>query len=174
MDADGGNPVNLTRESLSSEAFPQWSPDGSRIAYNSNLSGNQQIHIMNADGANRLQKTNEALMLSDARWSPDGGHILYAASRASRESIIVMDTVDFDPKVNLTLDLDSAATRSGRPTACIAFPGAPAAARSTMNAGNSGKINNQQPRGRRGAAVNADGSRILFLSNRDSDDDITR
>jgi uncharacterized protein (TIGR03437 family) len=180
MDADGNNKVNLTQQTPPvSDANPKWSPDGTLIAYNSNRDGNQQIYVMNADGTNRLRITNEAGILSDARWSPDGAFIAYTANRTGRSSIIVMDAVDFDPKVNLTLDLDSAGDPQWSPdglrTAFTSGAPPPNGNREiyVMNADGSGKINLTNNAADDEAPLwSPDGSRILFLSNRDGDDDI--
>lgn len=177
IDADGSNLLNLTKEEeFSSAAFPQWSPDGTRIAYNSNRSGTQQIYVMNADGTDRLQKTNEGVLLSDARWSPSGGHIAYAASRASRESIIVMDTVNFNPKENLTLDLDQATDPRWSPDGTrIAFTSRQFGDRDiyVMNADGSGKVNLTSGAGDDKLPVwSPDAMRILFGTRRDGNDEV--
>ena len=44
---------NITRHS--SDKFPSWSPDGSKIAFISNRDGSPQIYIMNADGTNQFK-----------------------------------------------------------------------------------------------------------------------
>ena len=54
VDLETDSVVNLTR----SEAFdgsPAWSPDGSKIAFESNRSGKYQIYIMDTEG-NILQQ----------------------------------------------------------------------------------------------------------------------
>jgi TolB protein len=57
---------------------PSWSPDGDRIAFCSNRSGDQEIFVMNVDGTQVRQLTN----LGDAyyvhpSWSPDGKRIAF-------------------------------------------------------------------------------------------------
>jgi Tol biopolymer transport system component len=60
-------------------ALPSWSPDGTKIAFESNVSGNYEIWIMDADGRHKTQITDEPrfqhLMPS---WSPDGTQIAYS------------------------------------------------------------------------------------------------
>jgi Tol biopolymer transport system component len=75
MNADGSGVTNLTNNSLSN-GRPVWSPDGSRIAFDS-YSGYNAIYVMNADGSGMKILTN---ILEDARhpiWSPDGSHIAF-------------------------------------------------------------------------------------------------
>ena len=77
MDADGGNPVNLTRHEAPDDR-PAWSPDGRRIAFESDRDGEvPHIFVMNADGSGVEQLTIEPQTpwaLSPA-WSPDGSSI---------------------------------------------------------------------------------------------------
>ena len=56
-------------------AFFSWSPDSSRIAYVSERNGQQNIRLVNADGTNDLQlseNTDSNLKLQCPLWSPDG------------------------------------------------------------------------------------------------------
>ena len=77
MDADGGNPVNLTRHEAYDSA-PAWSPDGRRIAFESERDGGvPHIFVMNADGSSVEQLTREprAPFAASPAWSPDGSSI---------------------------------------------------------------------------------------------------
>ena len=75
MNADGTNPINLTRSPLVDDEAPSWSPDGSKIAFFSELS----IHVMNADGTNLID-TSQYTYDEDHHlaWSPDGSKIAFA------------------------------------------------------------------------------------------------
>ncbi len=102
MDADGGNPQNLTN-SLHYDLSPSWSPDGKRIAFASDREKAPlyfDIYVMDTDGRN-LQKLIENR--KDDRypsWSPDGERIAFSARReghfenkfAITYEIYVMDT----------------------------------------------------------------------------------
>ena len=87
MNADGGNPQNLTNN-LSYDSSPSWSPDGKRIAFDSDREGrfNWEIYVMDADGRNLQRLTNnpDDDGHPDDRypsWSPDGAHIVFTARR---------------------------------------------------------------------------------------------
>ena len=82
--ADGspiaGPPVRLTDDPDSDNA-PNWSPDGSRIAFVSDRGGELEIWSMAADGTDLRNLTRtpgaaETLMLGGQAWGPDG-RILY-------------------------------------------------------------------------------------------------
>lgn len=57
---------------------PHLSPDGKKIAFESNRSGSRELWLADADGSNQLQLTNFAGPLtSNARWSPDGRELAF-------------------------------------------------------------------------------------------------
>jgi serine/threonine protein kinase len=67
--------------------FPVWSPDGSRLALQSDRDGNLGIFVQDAGGATAPEPLTTA-EAGDAHipesWSPDGKHLLYAVQRGSR------------------------------------------------------------------------------------------
>jgi Tol biopolymer transport system component len=57
MDADRSNQTRLTSNS-DTDSWPSWSPDGSKIAFDSDRDGNDEIYVMAADGSNQTRLTN--------------------------------------------------------------------------------------------------------------------
>lgn len=62
MDADGGNPTQITTNAFSDEQCPCWMPDGKHIVYASNQAvvdgkNNYDIWIINIDGVGQTQLT---------------------------------------------------------------------------------------------------------------------
>lgn len=59
---------------------PAFSPDGSRIAFVSDLNGAQDLYIMNADGSDIVQVTDDPGYDLWPAWSPDGGQLAFASN----------------------------------------------------------------------------------------------
>jgi Tol biopolymer transport system component len=70
------------------EQHPDWSPDGSRIAFGSFAEGRQSIHVIDADGNGERRVSPGGYDSDDMEpaWSPDGGQIAFASTRPSNAS----------------------------------------------------------------------------------------
>jgi Tol biopolymer transport system component len=95
MAPDGSNQTRLTYRRGWDEA-PEWSPDGSRIAFdetNSALSDPANgIFVMMADGSGLTRLTRNRTGSDQApTWSPDGTQIAFAAIRGDESDIYVVD-----------------------------------------------------------------------------------
>lgn len=71
MNADGSGQTRLTFNSAS-DWLPSWSPDGSKIAFQSGRDESFEIYVMNADGSQQSRITFNAAADEDPAWSPDG------------------------------------------------------------------------------------------------------
>ena len=76
MNADGSRQTDLTA-SVGCVATCRWSPDGSKIAFESDRSGSQQIYVMNADGSNPQRITFGGGRYATPVWSPRGDLIAF-------------------------------------------------------------------------------------------------
>ncbi len=75
MPIAGGTPTRIA-EGLPYEMQPQFSPDGKRIVFTSDRGGGDNIWIMDIDGSNKRQVTEETFrLLNEPSWSPDGRFI---------------------------------------------------------------------------------------------------
>jgi Tol biopolymer transport system component len=127
INTDGSNPTPLT-ELTAAHVFidgKAWSPDGSKLAFDSTraLNGNDannanltsNIWVVNADGSNPIPLTNlTAAGANSIRpvWSPDGSKVAFASARAldgsdvanGTSNIWVMNADGSDPRplTNLT------------------------------------------------------------------------
>lgn len=70
---------------------PAFSPDGSRIAFVSDLNGAQDLYVMNADGSNIVQVTDDASFDLWPTWSPDGERLAFASERDGNFDIYVVN-----------------------------------------------------------------------------------
>lgn len=74
-----GGTRNLTRSSTAHDKFPRWSPDGSRIAYISDRTGEEEVWIEAQDGLSEAQQltTGGAAQRYSPEWSGDGRRIAF-------------------------------------------------------------------------------------------------
>jgi TolB protein len=117
MDAsDGSGKTNLSQNGPYVEDYsPRFSPDGTKVAYTSfgdseyNPDGDADIYVVNADGSNQRNLTNNAWPVSDQSpvFSPDGQKIVYTSSGEQvsnpegDEEVYVMNS-DGNKRKNLT------------------------------------------------------------------------
>src|SRR5262245_3912246 len=76
VDADGGNPMQLTRPPGSAD-HPQWSPDGKSIAFLSTRSGKTNIFVIPVNGGEAEQITDVKTSVSALQWAPNGRNFAY-------------------------------------------------------------------------------------------------
>jgi Tol biopolymer transport system component len=106
MDFDplaGSGGANVTRvtDGQGADGWPTWSPDGRRIAFQSDRSGNWEIWVINTDGSGLMNLTNHPTADRYADWSPDGKKIAFTSKRSGNEDVWVIN-VDGTNPVNLT------------------------------------------------------------------------
>lgn len=72
----------LTTDPARNEFGPAYSPDGTRIAFFTNLKGaeNESIGVADANGGNATQLVRDSRVNLFPRWSPDGTHIVYGSN----------------------------------------------------------------------------------------------
>ena len=113
MDYDGSNLTNLTNTPFGfDEDYPYWSPDGRKIMYctgtprtyrgrSSQPAYAGEIYVMNVDGTEKQNLTNNPALDYHSSWSPDGKKILFISKRDGNKEIYVMNADGTDQR-NLT------------------------------------------------------------------------
>lgn len=101
--AKKGDVRNLTRTPSVHERYPAWSPDGQRIAYLSDASGEYELVICDQTGL----KEKTTIPLGDATffysplWSPDGTKIAYT------DKALHLYYIDLDQRTPVLVDTDT-------------------------------------------------------------------
>ncbi len=150
--------VTLIRD----DSHADWSPDGRRIVFASNRTGN--IHVINADGSDVTQLTHNSDGNIDPAWSPDGRRIVFASNRTGNIHVINADGSDV---TQLTHD-----SRSGGPAwspdcrriAFTSYPRRGGGDIYVMNADGSDVTQLTHDSRSGGPAWSPDGRRIAFTS----------
>jgi hypothetical protein len=78
--------------------LPVWSPDGSRMVFNSKAAGNWDVFTMAADGADIRQLTTDPANDLAATWSPDGSQLAFESNRDGNVEIYVMTAAGGSPR----------------------------------------------------------------------------
>jgi TolB protein len=69
MNADGSGVTRLTSDPHD-DSGPTWSPDGSKIAFDSERNGKSEIYVMNPDGTGVIRLTTNAAEDFSPAWTP--------------------------------------------------------------------------------------------------------
>jgi Tol biopolymer transport system component len=93
-----GEPAKLI-SSTRQQAAAAFSPDGSRIAFQSDRSGHWEIWICNRDGSDAVQLTHfGGLLAGTPRWSPDGKMVAFDARVGGLSQIYIVSAQGGEPQ----------------------------------------------------------------------------
>ncbi len=100
-----GAPVLLTRAAGYRNTDPAFSPDGSHIAFTSCRAGTRtDVFVMDVDGQNTRQLTDDPAGSFRADWFPDGERIAFLRIRDGSTALLSMTLADRSEKQLLPLD----------------------------------------------------------------------
>ena len=92
---ESGPTRNLTRSSSAHDRWARWSPDGRRVAYVSDATGEDEIWLVAQDGSGepeQLTSGGQAMLYAPA-WSPNGKHLAYG-DKDGKLHVIDVETKD--------------------------------------------------------------------------------
>ena len=78
------------------DAHPKFSPDGSRILFQSRINGNAEICVSNLDGSGMINLTNNPARDVQPAWSPDGSKIVFVSNRDGNYGVFAIYTMNAD------------------------------------------------------------------------------
>jgi TolB protein len=70
---------------------PSWSPDGSKISFTSNVNGNAEVYVINADGTSLKQITFNRAIDTSPSWNPQTGQIAFTSDRSGNPMVYIMN-----------------------------------------------------------------------------------
>ena len=101
VNATGGTPQRVTTNPANNpyalNQFPNWAPDDSLIAFQSNRDGNDEIYTIAMDGAGLTRLTNTPASDGHPAWSPDGTRIAFETNRDGNYELYVMNADGSNP-----------------------------------------------------------------------------
>ena len=83
---------------------PAWSPDGQKIVVSGDLGGITNLYMLNSDGSNFRQLTNDRYGDLQPQWSPDGKTIAFTSDRGEATNF---ETLRFNKWRITLLDLET-------------------------------------------------------------------
>jgi Tol biopolymer transport system component len=101
MNDDGTCATRLTRNRWSDSRRPRWSPEGTRILFETRKRSHS-LYVMNADGSRMKRIADYGDCRPNARWSPDGSRIVFAAERDDGLCTLYITDADGGRKTILT------------------------------------------------------------------------
>jgi Tol biopolymer transport system component/serine/threonine protein kinase len=92
-----GRPPRKILSSSRMDSGQQYSPDGRKIAFESDRSGASEIWISDGDGANALQMTRLGTAGGTPRWSPDGRRLAFDSVKEGQFDVYLLDVAGGAP-----------------------------------------------------------------------------
>lgn len=92
------SPPDSFLSSTKMDSGPQFSPDGSEIAFESTRSGTYEVWMCRSDGSGLIQLTQSNSVSGTPRWSPDGQQIAFDSRPPGNADIFVIDSKGGQPR----------------------------------------------------------------------------
>jgi Tol biopolymer transport system component/DNA-binding winged helix-turn-helix (wHTH) protein len=92
------SPSDRLISSTMMESGPQFSPDGTKIAFESTRSGAYEVWMCQSDASGLIQLTHLNSVTGTPRWSPDGQQIAFDSGTGDNADIFVIDSHGGSPR----------------------------------------------------------------------------
>ena len=102
-DRNGQNAVQVTSFGGPFVTNPTWSPDGERLAFDSDVNGQWDIFVVSANGGKPQRMTSDPANDGNPSWSKDGRWIYFDSARSGQQQVWKMPANGGDA-VQLTRD----------------------------------------------------------------------
>jgi Tol biopolymer transport system component len=103
MEVNNPSAVARLTTSPASESRPNFSPDGSRIAFRTDRDGNGEIYVMSAGGLDETRLTFDPALDGEPAFSPDGERITFRSHRVNDKADIYVMNANGSAQTNLTI-----------------------------------------------------------------------
>lgn len=182
INSDGSGLRNLTNNPADEGALGfTWSPDGKKIAYSSNRNFESQLFVIDIDGENEtlLAHTDSSSdHILESFWSPDGSKIAFEMMRTMVRNEIFLVDVDKGGFIQITKDVAGVNPAWSPDSKFITFNDSPDLFESSdifiIKSNGTGLVNltNSDQSDDVAPSWSADGTKIVFTSDRDGDNEI--
>ena len=96
---DGVNSLDeIALDGIGSMDPPVGALEDTMIAFSSNRDGNDEIYVMDSDGSNSRNLTQNPATDWKPSWSPDGRHIAFTSNRVGNNDVFVMNADGSNPR----------------------------------------------------------------------------
>ncbi len=92
------SPPDIFLTSTKMDSGPQFSPDGSKIVFESTRSGAYEVWMCRSDASGLIQLTHFNSVTGTPRWSPDGQQIAFDSRSTGNADIFVVDSKGGRPR----------------------------------------------------------------------------
>jgi Tol biopolymer transport system component/DNA-binding winged helix-turn-helix (wHTH) protein len=98
IELKSGSSRSLVAPTSRNQRAPAISPDGKRIAFESDRSGTQEVWMANLDGSDAVQLSDFHALTGSPRWSPDGRWIAFDSRASGEAALYLVDPATGLPK----------------------------------------------------------------------------
>jgi Tol biopolymer transport system component len=91
LDSLAGTPRRIVTGTLGFIAFPDWSPDGTRILFSAGTHEHYGVYLIGADGSGLRPVLQDTVTYRSPSWSPDGTEFAVSSYRNGRSEIRIVN-----------------------------------------------------------------------------------